>query len=73
MSLWSVLRFTPALFFCQAVWTSLTRPPIEAVMWFVGTMVAVIAVDVRRIRLAVEQHNPSTDQADEPVDDRSPA
>ncbi len=72
---WSLLRWTPALFFCQAMWTTFTRPPLESVLWFVGTMVAVIAVDVRRIRLALEQQpdDETTDQADTPVDDRSPA
>lgn len=48
-----LLRCLPALFFAQFIWSALTRPPVETILWTLITMVAIVAVEVRRFRITV--------------------
>jgi hypothetical protein len=50
-----LLRFSPALFYGQAMYALFVRHnDLEAVLWMLGTLLAWIAVEVRRFRLAAE-------------------
>lgn len=50
-----LLRWLPVMCFCQYAWWGITGGnKVETILWCIATLVAIVAVELRRFRLAYE-------------------